>query len=987
MSLDLDDPLAGILSDGSDDSFFDDDIMGKKKTSKSKDTATVDKKKALFDLDSIQATKTNKNISNEVKDIFESSNKDKEINLASRKASFKIENNSKTISSPAPMKRTFSKDSVSQNNDNNKLDNFVSSPSETKMTGKSAEKLDLLDDLLEDKKSIKTEKGKSSQSLLDDILGGPSLKSSSNQQKNTAFVKNSDVDFDSLLGKTELKQTLLSNNTTKPLISQKKEIKDVENTKVKQVQPKSSTEDWLGIFKDKDEAVVEDEADMPSWLTGGVKKNKTDRKAKPVVELTEETTTKAPDIGTHTVQKEEYVSKDGKLEELMKPQQKSTLEISNDDVTLEGAALCLQQQEAQLMVALQLKAQDDKLAAMQERQKETQRVQRETTMAHHEQLDAMLRRQAEHRQQMQAIIASHQDRINQRIKALLINSNDNDGTINDEIEKGDGSKESPYTREKKQLIQLVQSLQENHDKEIDLMETSYRRQLDFLELSYTQAEERMKEETEKLVKFYSEKISWLDEHHQLYKKMAEDNLSELTERHKAENDMLRQQHLDNVKVLQEHHAALMENIRNAVKQEQVLIKDSAGFSSDLQILVTDVKENNKKCEHLYDKVESLVHESQHDAVKSLQIREKQINDIIEQLKKDREDFERDKAESKDIVKMLESRLRQMTTMMEEKTASLRQKKMDFEFEKATFSKQTEFAKNVLKKQDEELKMQKEDLQKEYQDKLARIEEEKTKAVKDSALVAKEKASIQSLKLEIEKTKAELDAHLQEVTEERSKLNAEKQELHIEEQRIMAKSRDLDLLAKSAIERQSQAEKKLSEANFIQQKYEDRIRRIQEHVVSLNMREKQIAKEKVALSRERLTLHNERKELENKQCSLCRGTNQAYLPEPIMPMVHFNRDYNAPRDYRRTFGNMNSNINDIEMEVSQLMGRPFLDERTEFAGDNVDNIGQETLNHESGRFKSHMDPKFMMLRLDVQRVINNLDRNKQEDEEHTKQENP
>lgn len=35
-------------------------------------------------------------------------------------------------------------------------------------------------------------------------------------------------------------------------------------------------------------------------------------------------------------------------------------------------------------------------------------------------------------------------------------------------------KETPFTKERKQLLQLVQSLQENHDKEIDLMETSYR---------------------------------------------------------------------------------------------------------------------------------------------------------------------------------------------------------------------------------------------------------------------------------------------------------------------------------------------------------------------------------------------------------------------------------------------------------------------------------------------------------------------------------
>lgn len=35
-------------------------------------------------------------------------------------------------------------------------------------------------------------------------------------------------------------------------------------------------------------------------------------------------------------------------------------------------------------------------------------------------------------------------------------------------------KETPFSKERKQLLQLVQSLQENHDKEIDLMEMSYR---------------------------------------------------------------------------------------------------------------------------------------------------------------------------------------------------------------------------------------------------------------------------------------------------------------------------------------------------------------------------------------------------------------------------------------------------------------------------------------------------------------------------------
>lgn len=71
----------------------------------------------------------------------------------------------------------------------------------------------------------------------------------------------------------------------------------------------------------------------------------------------------------------------------------------------------------------------------------------------------------------------------------------------------------------------------------------------------------MKEESDKLVKFYTEKITWLEEHHHLFKKLTEENMASLTERHRAENEMLRQQHLENVRVLQEHHATLMENIK------------------------------------------------------------------------------------------------------------------------------------------------------------------------------------------------------------------------------------------------------------------------------------------------------------------------------------------------------------------------------------------------------------------------------------------
>lgn len=130
---------------------------------------------------------------------------------------------------------------------------------------------------------------------------------------------------------------------------------------------------------------------------------------------------------------------------------------------------------------------------------------------------------------------------------------------------------------------------------------------------------------------------------------------------------------------------------------------------------------------------------------------------------------------------------------------------------------------------------------------------------------------------------------------------------------------MDLLAKTAIEKQSHADKKYSEAEFIQRKYEERIRRIQEHVVSLNSREKHVAREKVVLSRERLHLHNERKQIESRQqCSLCRSSQMPPYLEQNYTLPDSFTNVPVSRDFRSS--NVTSAMNHIEDEMAHLLGR-------------------------------------------------------------------
>lgn len=354
MNFNIEDPLAGILSDGSDDSFFDDDILGKKKTPKKKETPTAERKNALFDIG--ESTKQTINIKPEDKGLF-------------RDASLKRESSFNEIkTSPAPLKRTISKDSIKLNQNEaktkftpEKIETYKS-PAKSK-PGISTDKHTILDDIKKD--PIKPlERGKSSQSLLDDILGGPSIKTSTTAQstKPATAAKKQEFDLGSILGNTEPKQTSAKVETQKPV-----KTEPPKDTKPQKVKPR---DDWLGIFQEKDDIIEEEDADdVPAWLGGGDKKKKSVNEPGDGNKLAKQSKNENRKPEVEDVVESNKITVESNIDRIMKVDPSPNIpkldNMVQEDLTMEGASLYLQQQEAQLMIAMQLKAQDEKLASMQ----------------------------------------------------------------------------------------------------------------------------------------------------------------------------------------------------------------------------------------------------------------------------------------------------------------------------------------------------------------------------------------------------------------------------------------------------------------------------------------------------------------------------------------------------------------------------------------------------------------------------------------------
>lgn len=356
MNFNPDDPLAGILSDGSDDSFFDDDILGKKKPLKNKvGTPKSEKKIALFELAGAQKVASNSNIK---KDLIGNKIKSETFEELETKP-FQT---AKTIIPKEPFKNDFLD---IKSKPNNELE-LLKSPAKSKVST-SVDKLDTISQLNETKNgpSKVTEKGKTSQSLLDDILGVPPSKSISSSQPSrpVTSAKNQNFDLDTFLGKSESKH---SENSLKT-VTQKQGING-ENNKEKGKPNKKSDNDWLGVFHDNENEVQEDDdSGMPSWLSGGDSKKKKKVDKNRHKEPMKDNSTEEPTLN---------VSKQMNEMETQENQEKNQNPVVNElpnlsvtqpsnNVTAESAALYLQQQESQLMLALQLKAQEEKLIAMQ----------------------------------------------------------------------------------------------------------------------------------------------------------------------------------------------------------------------------------------------------------------------------------------------------------------------------------------------------------------------------------------------------------------------------------------------------------------------------------------------------------------------------------------------------------------------------------------------------------------------------------------------
>ncbi|XP_055631374.1 fas-binding factor 1 [Toxorhynchites rutilus septentrionalis] len=893
MNFDLDDPLDGLLSDGSNDSLFGNETA--KKPQQPTTTATTTKPE----------TKQMK-----MEDLFGIKTDASAVKTAKPPAISPGEKE-------APTSLDFSKPSVSAQPSS--LSSF-----QTKKTSTPVKKVepsqkkeitfddsDVLSDLGFDPK-----KPKSKTNILDDILGTTIITSSKdmntkqNKAKQSLAVGKEETAGSKTISRqsTETSENLQTESTimggyapsgSGPRRGSRRKSSTAINDPLglfsAQAEPKNEPKtvkkgaDWLGLNEDSISNDPEP-VPVPRVVQEIIKPPEVSKPLTPVIELSPRSDIHLP----KSAPPPQAVSVP--LKTLLKPDiatAAQTMELLHTET--QNALNTMQQQEFHLMVANQMKHQEQALFEMQRKQQAV--LQRQES-----QFNELLQKQIQRHNYLEEVMAKQQERINTNIQVMMTqppqifqhlhepdtpwepsesrkkHANNEEEMLNTVELKSDLKR---LELEKLRLEDLVSNITANHEQEVTLLEQSYRKQMAFLEESLKIMETRMKLENKNLEDFYKDKLQSLEAEKQRLLDEHAKQTQEMEESHRKTIEKLRISYEESVRSLKAEHVEMINNIRESKMLEFSVLQDNQSYMSMLKNASNYLESASGDIQQLRDTLQEQIEFSQKEKEIQLKAREKQLEDQQRILERTKVAAETEKVRLLNLVEMLEGKLTDLSKTSSEEHWNYQQKLAKLDSEKQSLDKEKEHARERILREEKRIEELKQSQLEEHNVLRQKIEnekqlllEEKAKLETLSKIQRKDSTEISRAEIEAAIKVAEDAAHQSDL--ERERLIELQRQFEIKKRAIInqgsvlrAKADALDNATSEAKMKELNAENAFKSVKRAEQNLQLKLQLIQKQFREISEREDRLSRDKIELSKERLELQAVRKRLQTTRCSLCK----------------------------------------------------------------------------------------------------------------------
>ncbi|XP_075374601.1 fas-binding factor 1 isoform X2 [Mycteria americana] len=441
---------------------------------------------------------------------------------------------------------------------------------------------------------------------------------------------------------------------------------------------------------------------------------------------------------------------------------------------------------------------------------------------------------------------------------------------------------------------LLESLQQRHQEDLDLLESAHRSRVKVVEETYGQREERLRQEKEQLAAQLLSQSQGAEQARTELLAQHQQRLAALEQQSALELERLRELQRVSVQEMRKDHEEQLQRLKRLKDQEIDAVTSATSHTRSLNGVIEQMEKFSSDLHDLSHKVEATHHTTSQELAMGARQRDKQLKVLQDRLSQQQRDMEEERSRLQEVIAKMEARLGEQTRLLEQERWRATAEQSKVESLQLSLEEQRRVVTQQLSMERAELERAKSALLEEQKSVMQKCSEERRKLAAEWAefhtrqqlskermerdmdralqMDSQREGTIMSLAKEQAELKIrgrELKAKEEQLAKDRELLDEAWQELRLEKEkvngaalRIRQREEEIKSMTKLSSQKYEEGERALQEACRMESEHQTKLQVMQQHLEQLKQQEQRLHQERLSMAHQRRQLEQLREELSN-----------------------------------------------------------------------------------------------------------------------------
>ncbi|KAM5151326.1 fas-binding factor 1 isoform 4-T8 [Callospermophilus lateralis] len=439
---------------------------------------------------------------------------------------------------------------------------------------------------------------------------------------------------------------------------------------------------------------------------------------------------------------------------------------------------------------------------------------------------------------------------------------------------------------------LLESLQQRHQADLELIENAHRSRIKMLETSYQQREDRLRRENEEL------SAQYLSHCHE-----AEQARAELTAQHQRrlaaaaqekDQEMERLRELQRASILEmrKDHEEQLQRLKLLKDREIDAVTSATSHTRSLNGIIEQMEKFSSSLNELSSRVEASHLTTSQERELGIRHQDEHLRALQERLGRQQQDMEEERARLQEVIGKMEARLSEQSRLLEKERWRVNAEQSKAESMQRALEEQRKVLAQQIAIEREELERAKSALLEEQKSVMQKCGEERQRLAAEWAefftqqklskersereaeralqvdtrregtliSLAKEQGELRVRASELRAKEEQLATEREAVDRERRELQQEKERVRATSLRLQRRAEEVEHMSQVASKKYQEGEQALQEARQLQSEQQARLQAVRQQQERLQQQEQHVHQEHLSLAQQRLQLDRARQDL-------------------------------------------------------------------------------------------------------------------------------